>query len=175
MPYKAVTVLAVVLCFHVLPTFAADFTGKVVGVIDGDTIEVLHNRQAERIRLYGIDCPEKRQAFGTKAKQFTSQLVFGKTVTVRVNDRDKYGRTIGEVILLDGRNLNQELVRTGLAWWYRKYAPGDAALERLETEAREAQRGLWADPNPIPPWEWRHRGRQYRRRHPVNHAWQRGR
>src|SRR5205809_3843723 len=82
------------------------FTGKVVGVSDGDTISVMHNGKAERIRLSGIDCPEKGQAFGQRAKQFTSALVFGKEVTVAVQDSDKYGRTIGEVKLLDGRVLN---------------------------------------------------------------------
>ena len=133
------------------------FTGKVVGVTDGDTITVLHNGKGERVRLHGIDCPEKGQAFGTVAKQFTSALVFGKEVTVTVQDSDKYGRTIGEVTLLDGRVLNHELVKAGLAWWYRKYAPGDTTLEHLEAEARNAKRGLWVDPNPVPPWEWRKR------------------
>ncbi len=77
---------------------AADFTGRVVGVADGDTITVLHKGKGERIQLHGIDCPEKRQAFGKRAKQFTSTLVFGKTVTVHVLDRDRYGRTVGEVL-----------------------------------------------------------------------------
>ena len=134
---------------------ARDFIGKVVGVSDGDTINVLHNGKAERIRLSGIDCPEKGQAFGQRAKQLTSALVFGKDVTVQVLGHDKYGRTIGEVTLLDGRVLNHELVRAGLAWWYRKYAPMDATLERFEAEARNVKRGMWVDPNPVPPWEWR--------------------
>ncbi len=84
-------------------TLAADFTGRVVGVADCDTITVLHNGKGERIRLHGIDCPEKRQAFGKRAKQFTSTLVFGKAVTVQVLDRDRYGRTVAEVLLPDGR------------------------------------------------------------------------
>ncbi|MDA2912172.1 thermonuclease family protein, partial [Nitrospiraceae bacterium AH_259_D15_M11_P09] len=107
---------------------AADFTGRVVGVSDGDTITVLHNGKGERIRLHGIDCPEKRQAFGNRAKQFTSTLVFGETVTVQVMDRDRYGRTVGEVLLPDGRSLNRELVRAGFAWWYWRYAPDDETL-----------------------------------------------
>ncbi len=134
---------------------AADFIGKVVGVLDGDTIEILHNGRAERVRLNGIDCPEKEQAFGKVAKQYTSTLVFGKDVTATPLGLDRYGRTIGEVTFSDGRSLNRELVRAGLAWWYRKYAPGDAVLQRLEAEAREVKRGLWADSSPIPPWEWR--------------------
>ncbi len=134
---------------------AANFAGRVVGVTDGDTIKVMHNGKAEKIRLYGIDCPEKGQAYGMKAKQFTSGMVFGQDVTVKKHGRDRYGRTIGEVILYDGRSLNHELVAAGLAWWYRHYAPHDGKLERLEAEARTAKRGLWADPNPVPPWQWR--------------------
>ncbi len=105
-------------------------------------------------RLHGIDCPEKRQAFGNRAKQFTSTLVFGTTVTVQFVDRDRYGRTVGEVLLPDGRSLNHELVRAGPAWMYRRYT-NDQSLNDLEEEARVARRGLWADPHPIPPWEWR--------------------
>ncbi len=90
---------------------AADFTGRVVGVSDGDTITVLSKGKPVRIRLHGIDCPEKRQAFGTRAKQFTSALVFGQTVTVHVMDQDRYWRTVGEVLLPKGRNLNHELVK----------------------------------------------------------------
>ncbi len=108
----------------------------------------------ERIRLHGIDCPEKRQAFGKRAKQFTSTLVFGNTVTVQVLDRDRYGRTVGVVLLPDGRSLNHELVRAGLAWMYRRYT-NDQSLSDLEEEARVARRGLWADPHAVPPWEWR--------------------
>ena len=134
---------------------ASEITGSVVSVIDGDTIEVLHNNKAERIRLSGIDCPEKGQAYGKRAKQAASDLVFGKEVTIRTHGHDKYTRTIGDVLLPDGMNLNQELVKQGWCWWYRKYAPGDTVLEGLETEAREGRKGLWADPQPGPPWEWR--------------------
>jgi len=134
---------------------SVQFTGKVVRVADGDTITVLHNGRGERGRLYGIDCPEKGQAFGQRAKQMTSELAFGKEVTVKVFAVDKYGRTIGEVILPGGKNLNQQLVGAGMCWWYRQYAPKDTGLKQLEAKAREARRGLWVDPNPIPPWKWR--------------------
>ena len=142
-------------------TLAADFTGRVVGVSDGDTITVLSKGKPERIRLHGIDCPEKRQAFGNRAKQFASELVFGKTVTVQFVDRDRYGRTVGVVLLPDGRSLNHELVRAGLAWMYRRYT-NDQSLSDLEEEARVAQRGLWADPHAVPPWEWRIMRKPYR-------------
>ncbi len=141
---------------------AADFTGRVVGVADGDTITVLHNGKGERIRLHGIDCPEKRQPFGKRAKQFTSRLTYGKEVTVEDLGQDRYGRTIGEVILPDGRVLNRKLVKAGLAWWYRRYAPDDQTLKQLEQEARAAKRGLWADADPVPPWEWRTTRKTYR-------------
>ncbi len=136
---------------------AADFQAKVIHIADGDTITVL-NRANEKIkvRLNGIDCPEKAQAFGNKAKQFTKDLVHGEMVTIQAYDQDKYGRTIGDVLLEDGRNLNQELVRAGYAWWYFKYSD-DEHLGRLEVEAKIAKVGLWTDKNPIPPWIYRHR------------------
>lgn len=128
--------------------------GKVVGVADGDTITVMHNRQPVKIRLSGIDCPEKKQPFGQKAKQATSKLVFGKTVTIKVATIDRYGRTVAEVFV-DGRSVNYQLVRGGWAWWYRQYASKATALGRLEQQARQNKRGLWAGPSPEPPWAWR--------------------
>ena len=110
---------------------------------------------ADKIRLLGIDCPESKQPFGTRAKQFTGDLSFGKVVTVRVRDVDRYRRTVAEIILPDGRNLNQELVRAGFAWWYRRYARHETILQDLEREARAGRRGLWTDKDPVPPWEWR--------------------
>lgn len=103
-------VLQVVLVSTVL---AADFSGLVVSVLDGDTIEVLHNNQAERIRLSGIDCPEKGQAYGKRAKQAASELVYGKEVTLQTYGEDKYGRTIADVLLPDGTNVNHALVKDG--------------------------------------------------------------
>ena len=123
-----------------LPTL--QFSGKVVGVSDGDTITVLAKGKPERIRLHGIDCPEKRQAFGKRAKQATSRLVYGKTVTVRDLGQDRYGRTVGEVMLPDGRSLNHELVKAGYAWWCRRYAPEDETLKQLEQEARGGEAGV---------------------------------
>ena len=150
-----------------LPLYAADFTGpksefsgQVVGVVDGDTIDVLHNGKAQRVRLYGIDCPEKKQPYGKKAKWFTSDLAFRKTVTVIVKDHDRYGRTIGEVILPNGKSLNRKLVRAGYAWWYRNYAPKDIELMILQKTSRKLNAGLWAGTEPIAPWEFRRGGRK---------------
>ncbi|HWF60659.1 MAG TPA: thermonuclease family protein [Nitrospira sp.] len=134
---------------------AFSFTGEVVSVLDGDTIEVLRNGKAQRVRLYGIDCPEKGQPFGNNAKQATSAMVFVLEVTLEIHGKDKYGRIVADVLLADGTNVNHALVKDGWCWWYRKYAPNDTALEKLETEAIEAGRGLWVDPEPVPPWEWR--------------------
>lgn len=131
------------------------FGGRVVAVTDGDTIKVLDGTQEIRVRLSGIDCPELGQPFGKAAKQFASIAAFGKTVAVDVVELDRYGRTVGVVILPDGTKLNHKLVEAGLAWWYQKYAPDDARLEALELEAKAAKRGLWADANPVPPWDWR--------------------
>lgn len=146
------------LLFWLYPVGAfAGFVGPVVSVLDGDTIEVLHNTHPERIRLSGIDCPEKGQAFGNRAKQATSALVFGRDVILQTHGLDKYGRTLADVFLRDGTHVNHELVKDDWCWWYRKYVPWDTTLEGLEKAARENRIRLWADPHLVPPWEWRKR------------------
>jgi micrococcal nuclease len=135
------------------------FSGKVVSVLDGDTIEVLFNGSAKRIRLADIDCPEKGQPFGQKAKLFTSDLSMGKIVEVKVRTVDRYGRSVADVILLDANSLNAEILKAGLAWWYRDYSK-DNRLGVLESEARKARRGLWADSSPVPPWVFRRHPRK---------------
>ncbi|HYG80455.1 MAG TPA: thermonuclease family protein [Pyrinomonadaceae bacterium] len=134
--------------------------GKVVRVSDGDTITVLDaDNKQHRIRFQGIDAPESKQAYGQAAKENLSKMVFGKQVTVVWDKVDKYRRTVGKV-LLDGRDINIEQVRAGFAWHYKKYADEQPAEDRVtyakaEEEARAARRGLWQDPNPTPPGEWR--------------------
>ena len=130
------------------------FTGEVAEIVDGDTLDVLRSNAPQRIRLYGIDCPELHQPFGQTAKLLTVEMALHKTVTVRVRGRDKYGRTLGDVLFGDGRVLNKELVKAGMAWWYRKYV-NDSQLVALEDEARTKRLGLWSDANPIAPWEFR--------------------
>lgn len=137
------------------------FSGRVVGVSDGDTIRVMHNGREVKVRLYGIDAPEKRQDFGMAAKKYASLLVFGKTVTVDSRGTDRYGRTIGWVNTGNGVVLNEEMVKAGLAWWYREYAPNDNRLSQLEAQARNARRGLWSRSNPTPPWEYRRQRRNH--------------
>lgn len=150
----------VVLLTFLTPSLAAtvsEYQGEVVRVLDGDTIEVLHDHLPTRIRLNGIDCPENGQAYGTRAKQAASELVYGKQVTIQAYGKDKYGRTIADVLLANGTNVNYLLVKDGWCWWYRKYVPGNTGLEGLEHEARKARKGVWTDPKPVPPWEWRKR------------------
>ncbi|MCW5976489.1 MAG: thermonuclease family protein [Bryobacteraceae bacterium] len=149
---------AVVFClpFATLPLFAQpDWNGKVVNVVDGDTFDILKGDSVVRVRLYGTDAPESGQAFGAEATAHANDLAFGKVVRVEPISTDSYGRTVAEVVLPDERSLNQELIRAGLARWYQRYAPDDRKLQELEAEARQERRGLWADPAPEAPWDWR--------------------
>lgn len=134
--------------------------GKVISVADGDTITLLDagNRQI-RVRLQGIDAPESGQAFGQASKRNLSDLVFDGQVVVEYEKTDRYGRTLGKV-LASGHDVNLEQVKAGLAWHYKYYqneqSPDDRRLyAAAETEARSARRGLWADPAPPPPWDFR--------------------
>lgn len=133
---------------------AETFTARVIGVTDGDTISVLRVGRPEVIRLRGIDAPERGQAYGERARQYAAALALGKVVAVEAAGRDRHGRLLAEVHLPDGRSLNRELVRAGYAWWFRRYS-ADRTLAGLETEARAGRRGLWADPHPVSPWDYR--------------------
>ncbi len=141
-------------------TLADTLIGKVVAVADGDTITVLDGQQTQhKIRLMGIDCPEKAQPFGQNAKQSLSDLVFDRSVSVEWQKLDRYQRIVGKV-LINGQDANLEQVRRGLAWHYKKYEREQDSLDRAtysqaEIEARMANRGLWSEPSPIPPWDWR--------------------
>ena len=138
--------------------------GKVVGVSDGDTITVLDvARVQHKIRLMGIDAPEKAQAFGQRSKEHLSNLVFAKQVTVKSDKVDKYGRTVGKVIV-DGKDANLEQIRAGLAWHYKEYQKEQSQVDRVAYASAEAMAkgqkfGLWVDQKPMPPWEWRHGGK----------------
>ena len=136
--------------------------GKVVGVTDGDTLTLLVKKTRYKIRLAGIDAPESGQAFGAKAKQALSSKVFGKTaagkdygktVKVRVTDTDRYGRKVG-IIYLDKKCVNTQLVQEGFAWHYVAYSKSKA-LKDAQVAAQKAKSGLWAEKNPLAPWEYR--------------------
>lgn len=133
-----------------------EYNGRVVGITDGDTLTLLveGNRQV-KIRLGEIDTPESGQPYGKRAKQELSELAFNKTARVKVQDIDRYGRTVGRVFV-DGLDVNAEMVKRGAAWVYRKYAK-DAGLFKLEEQAKREKRGLWSLPESerVPPWEWR--------------------
>jgi endonuclease YncB( thermonuclease family) len=139
-----------------LPLF---FTAKVVGVKDGDTIEILYAGKSETVRLIDIDCPEKKQPFGTKAKQFTSAMCFGKTVQIRTDGkRDKYKRMLATVFV-DKKNMNEELVKAGLAWHYKQYSKKEA-FAKLEMKARKKRVGLWGEGRAVEPWVFRSNRRE---------------
>lgn len=136
--------------------FAAEtIEGKVVSVADGDTITVLKDKEQIKVRLHGVDAPEKAQDFGTAARTFTSDLCFGKEVTVEVQDTDRYGRKVGIVTAPDGRVLNHELLKAGLAHWYEAYARNDTLLKELQQEAKSAKRGVWSRTDTVAPWDFR--------------------
>lgn len=151
-------VFLIVLCLLLLPHGAMAWPGLVVGISDGDTITVLRDSQEQvKIRLYGIDCPEKRQAWGSRATQATGRLCAGKVVDVQEADIDRYGRTVAIVTLPDGRTLQEGLVEEGLAWVWPRYCKLPVCQEwaEVEVKAREGKAGLWRDADPVPPWEWR--------------------
>jgi micrococcal nuclease len=152
--YLKVLLLAIIMAGCQQHAFKTGQTCKCVGVKDGDTIVVVLDGIQTTIRLAEVDCPEKRQAFGQKAKQFTSDLCFGKTVAVVAKNKDRYGRTVGIVYIDENTILNKELVRAGFAWQYKKYS-NDDEYAALESEARAAHKGLGADHDPIAPWEFR--------------------
>ena len=142
---------------NLFPTACFALTGKVISVADGDTITILDSsNQTHKIRLYGIDCPEKRQAYGKAAKKHTSQLTYRKIANVKEYDTDRYGRTVG-VVTVDGVNVNESLIDNGYAWQYRKYCKAKFCNDwlMLEKDAKAAKVGLWKDLNAQAPWDWR--------------------
>ena len=147
------TLQALLIALMAVGTANADFTGEVVGVTDGDTVTVLRDREPVKVRLTEIDAPERKQPFGQRSRQHLADLVFRKDVLVVERGKDRYGRTLGR-LKLGAVDANEEQIRSGMAWVYDKYVV-DRSLYGLQDEAKRARRGLWADPEPVPPWEWR--------------------
>jgi len=136
------------------PASAETLEGKVVGIVDGDTIDILDGaKKQHRIRFDGIDAPERGQPFAAKSKSCLSNLVFGKTVRVALKSKDRYDRDVGR-ISIDGRDVGLAMLEAGMAWHFTKYDQSKAYAE-AEQSARAAKHGLWTDKKPIPPWEWR--------------------
>lgn len=147
--------------------FSQNKSYKVIGVKDGDTVEILMDGKPQVVRLSHIDCPEKKQPFGNNAKQFASDLCFGKKVKLSTGwKKDRNKRLLAEIILSNGKNLNKELVKNGFAWHYKKYSK-DNSYDDLEKQARNLKLGLWNDKIPTSPWEWR-KSRKKASQHPIS-------
>jgi len=135
--------------------YGPGYGARVLFVADGDTITVRHGKRKEKIRLYGIDCPEKLQEYGLQARLLTAKLTTDQIVSVIPVHKDRYGRLVAYIILPDGSNLNYKLVCEGSAWWYRDYAKKDLQFATRELFARGQRRGLWSGDDPLPPWDFR--------------------
>jgi endonuclease YncB( thermonuclease family) len=157
-------ILAALLCLS-LTANAEYLTGRVIRVADGDTITILDSSNTQhKIRLSGIDAPERKQAFGMKSKDALSSAVAGKSVTIDWNKRDRYKRIVGKV-LLDGKDMNLEQIKKGLAWHYKAYEREQDVEDRsvyanAEYEAQQGKVGLWTEQEPLAPWDFRSRKRQ---------------
>lgn len=132
------------------------FVAKVIRIMDGDTLEILYKNKPIKIRLAHIDCPEKRssQPFNHQSKKALSDLCFGQQVSVYAQKYDRYGRLIAVIINTKKQVVNQEMIKQGMAWHFKRYSK-DPIYAKLEVEARKKKTGLWKDANPIAPWSWR--------------------
>ena len=159
---RACSLAVLLLALYCAPALAASWTveGRVVSVSDGDTFTMLDRGKAQhKIRLSGIDAPEKGQAFGDRAKESLSRLVFDKAVEAHCHKKDRYRREVCRV-MRGSVDVNLEQLRAGMAWWYREYAKEQSPQDRedyvaAEDDARTRRVGLWKDAKPVPPWEWR--------------------
>ena len=146
--------ILIVLLLLAGPAQAADWRGRVLDVVDGDSLIITRVGRPVEVRLSGVDCPEYRQPWGKAATNYCENLALDQRVTVHPVSYDRYNRTVATVTLPDGRDLGQALVAAGWAWWYRRYAPDDRVLESLEERARALKLGLWST-TAEPPWKYR--------------------
>lgn len=153
-------IVGIALAFLALTGHSAEFTGHVISVADGDTVTVSNGRsQHLRIRLAGIDAPERGQPFGKHSADNLSKLIRRQEVLIRWDKKDRYGRLVG-VVMHRGQDINLEQVRAGYAWWFREFADEQSPRDRInyaraERYAMENSLGLWSDQQPVPPWVWR--------------------
>ena len=134
-----------------LPLYLFALSGKVVSIHDGDTITILQDKQQIKVRLFGIDAPEKKQYYGQKSRQFLASLIAGQVVEIEPKGKDRYKRMLG-IVHHKGQDINAQMVLNGYAWAYVKYSRIYVDQEKL---AREKKLGLWQNSDPTPPWEWR--------------------
>lgn len=151
---KAALIVLAIALFCTLSQ-AEEFSGKVVKVMDGDTISVMRGGDPVSVRLYGIDAPEDQQTFSELVSRKCAEMCLNKEVSIIIRDTDKYQRLVADVILPGGKNLNHEMVRQGYAWWYREYARDDKQLQMLEYLAKKEKTGVWSAADPVAPWEYR--------------------
>lgn len=154
--------LILLILFVLLPALFLVGNHRVVQVLDGDTLEVLTSSGVQRVRLHGIDAPERGQPFSQKAKEFVLEHAAGRKVRIEVRDRDRFGRMVAVVVLPSGEVLNHLLVRAGLAFWYRRYDRNNTALKEAEELAKKEKRGVWSQRSMLPPWEYRRQNRPER-------------
>lgn len=167
--FLLLSVLLVLLAHaEALPQPSSYLNGRVARITDGDTvwIQVADRFEWVQVRFYGVDAPESEwpdlwpaQPFSAEAKKFLVEKTAGRQVSVQLKNDTTYGRTVGE-IFVNGKSLSRELLKHGLAWWNKKYAPDDLVLKNLQEKAKSAKLGLWSQENPVPPWEHRRRYRQ---------------
>lgn len=144
---------------------AETLTGRIIGISDGDTLTLLDAEHTpHKIRISGIDAPEKQQPFGEKAKSSLSALAYNRSAKADCRKIDRYRRNIC-IVLIEGRDIGLEQIKSGMAWWYQQYAKEQPRQERIDYEHAESlaklrRHGLWNSTNPTPPWEWRHDRRQ---------------
>lgn len=146
------TIALLCFCGNIL---AQKFQVKVVKISDGDTFTAINRDNLQlKFRVWGIDAPEKKQAFGTKSKEYLSSLIFGKTITVDVQKQDGWGRYIAYVYTPDNRDVSLEMINAGMAWQFVEYDQSEK-YRAAESQARKSKKGLWSDPHRIAPWEFR--------------------
>lgn len=156
--FRLLAIVAVLFSIVASVSFGADTVpAKIVGVTDGDTIKVMVDTREMKVRLYGIDAPEKGQPYGQASTTVMKHLTTGRNITVRTMDQDRYGRTVA-LVYADGICVNEAMVRSGNAWLYQQYCTASFCSEwmQYQIEAKAAHKGLWQDSNPTPPWDWRH-------------------
>lgn len=151
MPAKSLLLSILLFSVH----FFSQTKAKVIGIKDGDTVEVLMEGNLTKVlRLAEVDCPENRQPFGKNAKQFTASQVFGKEIVFYETGKDRYGRVIAKVYYDQKKYLSAEIIKAGLGWWFYQYSK-DAALGEMQQKAKTRKKGLWADKNAMAPWDFR--------------------